>query len=83
MTISRSSAQCLPPGIDPLTALVRAVATFRTADDEYRRAQERGEQPRLAEAGARYWSAKYRLFQVAAAVQAAWSAPARESRALS
>lgn len=62
--------QRLPPGTDPLVALIRAVARLRRADDENRRACQAGEQPRLNRAGTDYAVAKFKLFQVAAAIVA-------------
>ena len=58
----RAAAQVLAPGLDPLTAVLRAVAAFERAV-EYRRASAVGEQRRLNRAGTDYAVKKFRLFR--------------------
>ena len=45
--------------------LVTLALRLQRAHAEFRRAQATGEQPRLANAGTRYWLAKHRLFEAA------------------
>ena len=50
---------------DSLEKLLKAVRRFELADTEMRRAEQTAEQPRLQNAGDRFWSAKSRMFLTA------------------
>jgi hypothetical protein len=50
---------------ETIDALLRAIRSLERAEIELRRAEAVFEQPRLANAGTRYWAARQKVYRIA------------------